>query len=213
MTTNERVEVLPVDRQCTDAIFSRLNPEARSQGMRDYLDETLARQRLSSQSLPVEVREATEVLQRELLDLDAASIPTKSEVYLICGGKARQVHRAIETVLAALASPQPPRDEMALRPMSEAPKNATWVVLWFCKSVMPAAWNVEPVVAHWADGDGDGLMPPYKGWFQSTGGYGFSGVDTKNAFGWSASLIGKNDLQTAIDQFRASLAPVPLEGE
>jgi len=67
-----------------------------------------------------------------------------------------------------------------LRPMSDAPRDATWIVLWYARGC-----SHYPVAAHWADGDGDGLMPPYRGWFQwDNYGTGFVGVDGTPA-AWS----------------------------
>jgi hypothetical protein len=60
---------------------------------------------MTSNPIPAEVVEAMDVLRRQLPDLDAAAIPTKSETYVVCGRYAREVHDAIKTVLAALGPP------------------------------------------------------------------------------------------------------------
>lgn len=54
-----------------------------------------------------------------------------------------------------------------LRPMAEAPETAAWIVLWYVDGI-----NLYPIAAHYACGDGDGLMPRFDGWFKWSGGRG-----------------------------------------
>lgn len=70
-----------------------------------------------------------------------------------------------------------------LRPMKEAPEDATWVVLWY----RDCFGNVYPVAAHFAcDTSGDD-QPPFSGWFRWTGyeGGGHTEVPDK-PIGWTA---------------------------
>lgn len=53
--------------------------------------------------------------------------------------------------------------ESAWQPIETAPRNATWI-----KVRLADATEVE---AHFASGDGDGLMPSYHGWFVRRGDY------------------------------------------
>jgi hypothetical protein len=60
---------------------------------------------------PVEmsgVERAREVLRKQLPDLNVAAIPTKSEVFVVCGRPARDLHDAITMLLAHTdATPAP----------------------------------------------------------------------------------------------------------
>jgi hypothetical protein len=49
------------------------------------------------------LEDAKAVLRGHLPMLDSAAIPTKSEVFVICGPTAREMHRAVTTVLSALS--------------------------------------------------------------------------------------------------------------
>ena len=53
------------------------------------------------------LREAKAILRKALPDLNAAAIPTKSEVFVLCGRPARDLHDAIEAALATLSKPEP----------------------------------------------------------------------------------------------------------
>lgn len=52
--------------------------------------------------------EPLNVLRKHLPSLDAAAIPTKSEVFVLCGHEAREMHDAIEALIAAAPS-EPPK--------------------------------------------------------------------------------------------------------
>lgn len=71
----------------------------------------------------VEVTQALKVLERHLSELDVAAIPTKCETFVICGRPAREMHDAIETLVAIgpdrLASQSLSTDE-ELRRLREA---------------------------------------------------------------------------------------------
>lgn len=49
------------------------------------------------------VKEAIKVLRSHQPCLYAAAIPTKSEVFVVCGYRAAEIHDAIDVVAAALA--------------------------------------------------------------------------------------------------------------
>lgn len=52
---------------------------------------------------PMTAEEIARVFDRHFLDLDAAAIPTKSEVFVLCGGNARELHDAMKGALAMLS--------------------------------------------------------------------------------------------------------------
>lgn len=52
---------------------------------------------------------------------------------------------------------------MQWQPIETGPRNATWVRVKLADGT--------EVDAHYADGDGDGLMPAYRGWFVRRGDY------------------------------------------
>lgn len=86
----------------------------------------------------------------------------------------------------------------SLLQMSEAPRDAGWVNLWYDAGGGFDGINIYPVAAHYADTDGDGLMPPAKGWFRWAGyGAGFTGVPA-DPIGWTPVYQGgSGDASTA----------------
>lgn len=103
---------------------------------------------------------------------------------------------------AALSSlPVSGEVERALRSMAEFPEDATWNLV-----LVEKGFNVEWRLVHWASGDGDGLMPAFRGLFVSDG-YGFREFEPS---GWT--VLGWLPMAQP-RQVRAALNPQPQEGE
>ena len=80
--------------------------------------------------------------------------------------------------LSAAHQPQTDQGEAVLRPMSEAPEDASWIVAWFKRG-----WSVYPLAVHYASDLSGSEQPSYQGWFQ-TWGDGFSQVRMADCIGW-----------------------------
>lgn len=90
--------------------------------------------------------------------------------------------------------PQPTKEEMdasiraaqsarevttALRPMNEAPQDATSFLAWATDRYGNRRW----LVVHWADGGGE-EQPRFRGWFHWTG-HGHTEIEPKYLLGWT----------------------------
>lgn len=70
---------------------------------------------------------------------------------------------------------------VSLRPLSEAPKNAEWIMGWF-----KAGFTLRPIPIHWASDLSGEEQPAFQGWFRDWGAAGFAEVDMTNFIGWQS---------------------------
>lgn len=66
-----------------------------------------------------------------------------------------------------------------IRPMDEAPVNATEILAWATDRYGNKRW----LVVHYAHGGGDD-QPPFRGWFYHCGD-GYSEIELKHLLGWT----------------------------
>jgi hypothetical protein len=97
--------------------------------------------------------------------------------------KSEQDRAALKASYELMANVIDDPEHSEWQPMTTAPKDATWVIVM-------TNYRGE-VRAHWASGDGDGLMPPFEGWFVKSGG-GYSAIPQPIAWKHEPT-IQKND--------------------